>query len=71
MSKETNTDQGKPSGNKPAEGTGIPQVVNDKTMPQDERMTDRYTNDDQEIKESVRTANPNRNVNKDEDSDTR
>jgi len=30
MAKKTNTDKGKPSGNKPAEGTGIPQVVNDK-----------------------------------------
>lgn len=71
MAKKTNTDTGKPSGNKPADGTGIPQVVNDESMPQDERMTERYTNNDKEIIESVRRANPNRNVNKDEDSDTR
>lgn len=64
MAKKTNTDKGNPSGNKPAEGTGTPQVINDETMPQDKRMTDRYTKDDKEIKESVRTANPNRNVHK-------
>lgn len=70
MAKKTNTDKGRPSGNKPAQGTGIPQVINDESRSQDERLTERYTNNDREIAESVRTANPNRNVNKGEETGT-
>ncbi|HET7897724.1 MAG TPA: hypothetical protein VFL47_08640 [Flavisolibacter sp.] len=66
MAKKNNTDTGKPSGNRPQEGTGIPQVINDQTRPQDERLTDRFTKDDKEIAEGVRTADQNRNVNKEE-----
>lgn len=66
MSKQTNTDTGQPSGNKPDQGmgTGVPQQINDDNMPQDEHMTTEYTDDDQEIKESVRTLHLNRNVDK-------
>jgi hypothetical protein len=64
MSKQSNTDTGKPSGNKPAQGTGIPQQVNDEKRSQDERMTNDYTTDDEDIRDSVRTLHPNRNVNK-------
>ena len=64
MSKQSNTDTGRPAGSKPAQGTGIPQTINDEKMPQDERATEQYTDDDEEIKESVRTGNPNRNPNK-------
>lgn len=66
MSKHSNTDTGRPSGSKPAEGTGIPQTINDEKMPQDERMTEQYTNNDEEIKETIRTGNPNRNPDKNE-----
>jgi hypothetical protein len=64
MSKQSNTDKGQPSGNIPLQGTGIPQQINDENMPQDERMTNEYTNDDEDIKDSVRTLHPNRNVDK-------
>jgi len=63
MSKQSNTDKGQPSGNIPAQGTGIPSKINDENMPQDERTTSKYTNDE-DIKESVRTLHPNRNVDK-------
>lgn len=66
MSKQSNTDKGQPSGNTPAQGTGVPQQINDENMPQDERMTDEYTNDDEEISEGVRVRHPNRNVDKDQ-----
>jgi hypothetical protein len=64
MSKQSNTDKGQPSGDTPMQGTGIPQKINDGNMPQDEHMTENYTDDDQEIKESVRTLHKNRNVDK-------
>ena len=65
MAKDTNTDTGKPSGvNKPMEGTGVPTVVNDENGPNDQRLTDEYTNDDSEINEGTRTMHPNRNEDK-------
>lgn len=70
MAKRSNTDKGQPSGNKPAQGTGIPQQVNDDRQAQDERMTNEYTADDEEIRDSVRTLHPNRNVNKGRQSDS-
>ncbi|MDB5208918.1 MAG: hypothetical protein JWR72_3993 [Flavisolibacter sp.] len=67
MAKDTNTDQGQPSGsNKPMDGTGIPTKINDGNMPNDQRLTDEYTNDDNEIAEGVRTMHPNRNESKDD-----
>jgi hypothetical protein len=45
MAKDTNTDQGQPSGtNKPMDGTGIPTKINDDNMPDDQRMTEDYIN---------------------------
>lgn len=64
MAQRTNTDTGKPSGNKPAQGTGIPTKVNDENSANDERLTDAYTRDDEELGEGVRELHPNRNVNK-------
>ncbi|HEU4904178.1 MAG TPA: hypothetical protein VFT06_15335 [Flavisolibacter sp.] len=64
MAKRSNTDKGQPSGNKPAQGTGIPQQVNDERQSQDERMTNEYTTDEEDINDSVRTLHPNRNVDK-------
>ena len=64
MSKQSNTDKGQPSGNKPMRGTGVPQKISDENRPQDERMTDDYTQDDQEIKENVHVLRKNRNVDK-------
>jgi len=67
MSKQTSTDTGKPSGgNEPMQGTGVPSKVNDENMPNDQRLTDEYTNEDGEIADGVRTMNPNRNVDKDD-----
>lgn len=67
MAKKSNTDTGKPSGvNKPMEGTGVPTKVNDENMPNDQRLSDEYTRDDESLTESVRQMHPNRNVDKDE-----
>ena len=66
MSKQSNTDTGQPAGSQPAQGTGIPQKINDEKMRQDEGLTQQYTNDDEEIKDSVRTGHPNRNAGKQE-----
>ena len=65
MAQRTNTDTGKPSGtNKSSEGTGIPTVVNDENMQQDERLSEEYTRDEEDVTEGVRELHPNRNVNK-------
>ncbi len=66
MSKQSNTDTGQPSGNRPGQdaGTGVPQQINDDNMPLDEQMTNEYTDNDEDIKDSVRTLHPNRNVDK-------
>jgi len=66
MSKQSNTDAGKPAGSQPAQGTGIPQRINDGNMEKDEELTQKYTDDEQEVKDFVRTGHPNRNVGKGE-----
>lgn len=43
MAQKTNTDTGRPSGNKPMQGTGIPTKIDDENMPADERLTNGYT----------------------------
>ena len=63
MSKHTNTDTGKP-GTKHQEGTGIPTQINDDSMQRSDDLTERYTDDDMDIKEGVRELHPNRNENK-------
>jgi hypothetical protein len=67
MAKRSNTDTGKPSGiDKPMEGTGIPTKVNDDNMENDERLSDEYTRDEEDVTEGVREMHPNRNVGKDD-----
>lgn len=66
MAKTTNTDKGQPSGNRPSEGTGIPSKINAENMPNDERLTDQYTDNEEDISDNVRTLHPNRNVDKGE-----
>ncbi len=47
------------------DGTGIPSKINDENMPDDQRLTEQYTTDDNEVAEGVRTMHPNRNEGKD------
>ncbi|RYZ27011.1 MAG: hypothetical protein EOO10_13960 [Chitinophagaceae bacterium] len=63
MAQRTNTDTGKPSGvDKASGGTGVPTVVNDENMSNDERLSQEYTRDEEGLKEGVREMHPNRNV---------
>jgi hypothetical protein len=65
MAQRTNTDTGKPAGGgHPAQGTGVPTKINDENMANDQRLSEEYTRDEEEVKESVREMNPNRNVDK-------
>ena len=65
MAQRTNTDTGKPSGvGKASGGTGIPTVVNDDNMQNDERLSQEYTRDEEGLTEGVRQMHPNRNVDK-------
>lgn len=67
MAQKTNTDNGKPAGgNQPLQGTGIPAKINDGNMPNDERLSEEYTRDEESIQEGVREMHPNRNVDKDD-----
>jgi hypothetical protein len=56
------THKGKSSGTKRSEGTGMPSKITSKKR--DERLTNEYTDEDEKVADSVRTNNPNRNVNK-------
>ena len=59
------TDKGHPSGaNKPKTGTGIPTNISTEKMQQDEELTEKYTADDNDTGEGVRTGHPNRNEDK-------
>lgn len=67
MAHGTNTDTGKPSGvGKQENGTGIPSKISDEKMQQDQDITDRYTNDDNGIADSVHVGHPNRNTGKED-----
>lgn len=58
------SDKGQPSGtNKNNQGTGIPSKF-DKDQQRDKELTDEYTENDQEVSDSVRQNNPNRNTDK-------
>lgn len=60
------TDKGQPSGtNKSSQGTGIPSKF-DKDMDRDKELTDEYTDNDQDVSDSVRQNNPNRNTDKED-----
>jgi hypothetical protein len=61
-----NNQNGKPSDRQGEQNTGIPSKLGPYDLQQNEQMTDKYTNDDQDIKEGIRTNNPNRNTEKDD-----
>lgn len=53
---------GAPSGGQHEKNnTGIPQKLGSDDMPNNEEMTEKYTEDDMEVKEKIRTNHPNRN----------
>ncbi|RYY88856.1 MAG: hypothetical protein EOO15_07875 [Chitinophagaceae bacterium] len=57
--------RGHPSGvNKTESGTGTPTRMEPENRPNDERMTEQYTQDDQEVADNVRQGHPNRNTDK-------
>lgn len=61
---------GKPSGeNKSESATGIPSKLDPASEKLNEQSTDKYTNDDDRIKENIQVAHPNRNTGKDEDKE--
>lgn len=65
MAQRTNTDTGKPAGGgHAAQGTDVPTKVNDENMPNDQRLSDEYTRDEEGLKEGVREMHPNRNTDK-------
>ena len=58
------SDKGQPSGtNKSNKGTGVPATF-DKDMERDKELTQEYTENDQEVSDSVRQNNSNRNTDK-------
>ncbi|HVG42748.1 MAG TPA: hypothetical protein VM888_14145 [Chitinophagaceae bacterium] len=61
-----NNQNGKPSDRQGEQNTGKPSKLGPDDLQQNEQMTDKYTNDDQDIKEGIRTNNPNRNTEKDD-----
>lgn len=60
-------DKGQPSGtNKSDMGTGIPTDKFVNNMERNDELTDNYTDDNKDIADSVRSNNPNRNVDKED-----
>lgn len=58
---------GQPTGTNKSEGIGVPaggQNMDDQQR--DQELTERYTDGDGNVADGVRTANPNRNVDKDD-----
>lgn len=59
------SDKGQPSGtNKSDQGTGIPTDKYVNNMERNDELTEKYTDDNKDIADSVRSNNPNRNVDK-------
>lgn len=56
--------KGKPSGRTKPEGTGTPSHVEGVKLKKDEKLTEKYTDDDKRMAASVKSKHPNRNVNK-------
>ncbi|RYY96202.1 MAG: hypothetical protein EOO11_14065 [Chitinophagaceae bacterium] len=57
--------RGYPSGaNKTESGTGIPTRMDPENRPNDIEKTEKYTDDDQNVSDNVRTGHPNRNTDK-------
>lgn len=60
-------DKGHPSGvNKPKTGTGIPTNISTEKMKRDDELTEKYTDDENDIADNVHTRHPNRNEDKDD-----
>ena len=58
------TDKGKPSGANKNEGTGVPSKISLKTLKDDQRLTEQYTDEDTRLASNVRTSKQNRNTGK-------
>ncbi len=56
--------KGTPSGINKTAGTGIPENMEGKDLEKDKEITKKYTENDQEISNNVKTNNPNRNIDK-------
>jgi hypothetical protein len=60
-------DKGSPAGaNKSDKGTGVPADKFTEDLQRDQELTEKYTNDDQDVADHVRQNNPNRNVDKED-----
>ena len=57
---------GSPSTTHDQKGTGIPSKLTTDDVERTEEMTEKYTDDDRDIADGVRTNNPNRNTDKDD-----
>lgn len=58
---------GQPSGtNKSDKGTGVPSNITPENIEQNREMTEKYITEDNEISDSIRTNNPNRNTDKED-----
>ena len=57
---------GKPSNANDEQGTGIPSKLQPEDRERSEEMTRKYTDDDREIADGIRTNNVNRNTDKGE-----
>jgi hypothetical protein len=57
-------DKGKPSGPNRSEGTGVPSKIKAGKLGEDEKITNKFTEEDKKIADHVRKGHPNRNTNK-------
>lgn len=60
------THKGKPSGLNKGGGTGTPSDFKPGDLRNDEKLTQKYTDDDKKISDGVRSRKPNRNTNKED-----
>jgi hypothetical protein len=59
--------RGKPSGiNKGIDPTGIPNKITPETLPENLEISEKYTEDENDIAENVHLRHPNRNTDKDD-----
>ncbi len=60
-------EKGSPAGGSNSDkGTGVPMNDSGKNRERNDDLTEKYTDDDNQIAEGVRTNNPNRNVDKED-----
>jgi hypothetical protein len=60
--------RGNPSGANKNEGLGLRNTMPPEKQERDEEMTDKYTDDSDELKDNVPVRHPNRNTSKDIDA---